>query len=150
MLTESKISRLVVFVDDLDRCLPDTIIETLEAIKLFLFVKGTAFVLAADERLVQYAVRQRFPELPGTETEVGRDYLEKLIQIPLRIPPLSGPEIESYINILFAQLRLEPDQFTQACAAIAAFRTTAPSPQSGGMLRSRRRSCRSILTPAGQ
>jgi hypothetical protein len=124
LLTESKISRLVVFVDDLDRCLPDTIIETLEAIKLFLFVKGTAFVLAADERLVQYAVRQRFPELPGTETEVGRDYLEKLIQIPLRIPPLSGPEIESYINILFAQLRLEPAQFTQACAAIAAFRPT--------------------------
>jgi hypothetical protein len=125
LLTESKISRLVVFVDDLDRCLPDTIIETLEAIKLFLFVKGTAFVLAADERLVQYAVRQRFPELPGTETEVGRDYLEKLIQIPFRIPPLSGPEIESYINILFAQLRLEPAQFTQACAAIAAFRPTA-------------------------
>jgi hypothetical protein len=125
LLTESKISRLVVFVDDLDRCLPDTIIETLEAIKLFLFVKGTAFVLAADERLVQYAVRQRFPELPGTETEVGRDYLEKLIQIPLRIPPLSGPEIESYINILFAQLRLEPAQFTQACAAITAFRPTA-------------------------
>jgi tRNA A37 threonylcarbamoyladenosine biosynthesis protein TsaE len=125
LLTASKISRLVVFVDDLDRCLPDTIIETLEAIKLFLFVKGTAFVLAADERLVQYAVRQRFPELPGTETEVGRDYLEKLIQIPLRIPPLSGPEIESYINILFAQLRLEPAQFTQACAVVAAFRPTA-------------------------
>jgi hypothetical protein len=124
LLTASKISRLVVFVDDLDRCLPDTIIETLEAIKLFLFVKGTAFVLAADERLVQYAVRQRFPELPGTETEVGRDYLEKLIQIPLRIPPLSGPEIHSYINILFAQLRLDSEQFGAACAGIAAFRPT--------------------------
>jgi len=144
LLTESKISRLVVFVDDLDRCLPDTIIETLEAIKLFLFVKGTAFVLAADERLVQYAVRQRFPELPGTETEVGRDYLEKLIQIPLRIPPLSGPEIESYINILFAQLRLEPAQFTQACAAIAAFRPTAEKELSFDL-----DACRAIV-PDGQ
>ena len=71
LLADSKIETLVVFIDDLDRCLPDTIIDTLEAIKLFLFVPGTAFVIGADERLVQYAVRQRFPELPGTETEVG-------------------------------------------------------------------------------
>jgi len=80
LLSESKIETLVVFIDDLDRCLPDTIIETLEAIKLFLFVRGTAFILGADERLIEYAVRRRFPELPGTETEVGRDYLEKLVQ----------------------------------------------------------------------
>jgi energy-coupling factor transporter ATP-binding protein EcfA2 len=144
LLAESKITRLVVFIDDLDRCLPDTIIETLEAIKLFLFVKGTAFVLAADERLVQYAVRQRFPELPGTETEVGRDYLEKLIQIPLRIPPLSGPEIESYINVLFAQLRLEATQFDAACAKIAAFRPTEEKEQSFDI-----ETCRSVV-PGGQ
>ncbi|MDP9315403.1 MAG: KAP family NTPase [Chloroflexota bacterium] len=65
LLKEAKIETLVVFIDDLDRCLPDTIIETLEAIKLFLFVPGTAFVLGADRRLVEYAVRQRFPELPA-------------------------------------------------------------------------------------
>ena len=77
------------------RIISDTIIETLEAIKLFLFVPGTAFVIGADDRLVQYAVRQRFPELPGTETEVGRDYLEKLVQFPIRVPPPIITEIES-------------------------------------------------------
>lgn len=76
LLKEIKIKRLVVLIDDLDRCMPDTIIETLEAIKLFLFVPHTAFVLGADERLVRYAVRRRFPELPGEKAEVGRDYLE--------------------------------------------------------------------------
>jgi len=119
LLKETKISTLVVFIDDLDRCLPDTIIETLEAIKLFLFVPGSVFILGADERLIQYAVRQRFPELPGTEAEVGRDYLEKLIQIPLRIPPLSGPEVHSYINLLFAQLRLSEPDYKRVCAYVA-------------------------------
>lgn len=124
LLTEAKIKTLVVFIDDLDRCLPDTIIETLEAIKLFLFVPGTVFVLGADERLIQYAVRQRFPELPGTEAEVGRDYLEKLIQIPIRIPPLSSAEVHSYINLLFAQLRVPSSEYEDICTHVAAFLPT--------------------------
>ena len=86
LLAEAKISRLVVVIDDLDRCSPDTIIPTLEAIKLFLFVPQTAFIIGADEELVRYAVRRRFPELPGDRREVGGDYLEKLIQFPIRIP----------------------------------------------------------------
>jgi KAP family P-loop domain len=121
LLADSKIDTLVVFIDDLDRCLPDTIIETLEAIKLFLFVKGTAFVIGADERLIQYAVRQRFPELPGTAVEVGRDYLEKLIQVPIRIPPLGAADIESYMNLLFAERQLSRDQYTLICQQVAVF-----------------------------
>lgn len=104
LLKESGITSLVVIVDDLDRCLPETIIETLEAIKLFLFVPRTAFIIGADERLVKYAVRRRFPELPGENAEVGRDYLEKLIQFPVRIPPLDAAEMETYINLLFAEI----------------------------------------------
>ena len=102
LLAETKRKKLVVIIDDLDRCLPETIIETLEAIKLFLFVDHTAFVIGADERLVRYAVRRRFPELPGERAEVGRDYLEKLIQFPIRVPPLGRQETETYIGLLFA------------------------------------------------
>jgi KAP family P-loop domain len=101
LLKETKIKTLVIIIDDLDRCNPDTIIETLEAIKLFLFVPHTAFILGADERLVKYAVRRRFPELPGERAEVGRDYLEKLIQFDIRIPSLGRSEMETYINLLF-------------------------------------------------
>ncbi|HKQ47591.1 MAG TPA: P-loop NTPase fold protein [Phycisphaerae bacterium] len=103
LLGKTKHKRLIVVIDDLDRCLPDTIIATLEAIKLFLFVEHTAFIVGADERLVQYAVRQRFPELPGERSEVGRDYLEKLIQFPIRVPPLGRVETERYISLLFAE-----------------------------------------------
>ena len=115
LLGETKLKTLVVVIDDLDRCLPDTIIETLEAIKLFLFVPRTAFILGADERLVKYAVRRRFPELPGERAEVGRDYLEKLVQFPIRVPPLGRSEMETYINLLFAKLAgMTPEQFDKA------------------------------------
>jgi hypothetical protein len=52
---------LVVFIDDLDRCLPDTIVDTFEAIRLFLHVPKTAYVIAADQRIVQAAIEARYP-----------------------------------------------------------------------------------------
>ena len=60
----SKFERVVILVDDLDRCLPDTAIQTLEAIRLFLFVPKTAFILAVDEAMIEYAVYKHFPDLP--------------------------------------------------------------------------------------
>jgi predicted KAP-like P-loop ATPase len=104
LLAKTDIKKIVVFIDDLDRCEPDTVIGTLEAIKLFLFSKRSVFVIGADERLIRYAVRKRFPELPGDRAEVGRDYLEKLIQFPVVIPPLNVTELVSYINLLFVNL----------------------------------------------
>lgn len=77
----------------------------------FLFTKGTAFVIGADERLIKYAVRRRFPEIPGDSTEVGRDYLEKLIQYPIRIPPLNTIELINYVNLLFSQLHIDVGEF---------------------------------------
>lgn len=116
LLAETDIKALIIVIDDLDRCLPDTIIETLEAIKLFLFVPNTAFLLGADERLVKYAVRRRFPELPGERAEVGRDYLEKLVQFTVRVPSLSRAEIETYIALLFAKnCKVTGDGIKKAC-----------------------------------
>ncbi len=123
LLKKADIKRLVVFIDDLDRCLPENIIETLEAIKLFLFVPGTAFIIGADERLVQYAVRQRFPELPGQEAEVGRDYLEKLVQIPIRLPALNAAELESYLSLLFAERDLSGPEYALAAGHLQRFLT---------------------------
>ena len=81
LLEDAKIQRLIVLIDDLDRCLPDTAIETLEAIRLFVSTPRTAFVVAADETMIEYAVRKHFPDLPnssGPQT-YARNYLEKLI-----------------------------------------------------------------------
>lgn len=124
LLKNAGVRRLVVVIDDLDRCLPPTVIETLEAIKLFLFVENTAFILGADERLVQYAVLQRFPELPNTDLAVGRDYLEKLVQIPVRVPPLNATDTESYLNLLFTQLHCRADVFDGAVEHVRSFKAS--------------------------
>ena len=123
LLEASKIRSVVVFIDDLDRCLPTTIMATLEAIRLFVFVPRMAFVIAADERLVRRAVRQQFLDVTATDPEIqanypssdlGREYLEKLIQVPVYVPPLSRAEIATYVNLLFAQLHLG-EHFPNCC-----------------------------------
>ena len=102
LLNRADIDRLVVLVDDLDRCLPRIAIETLEAIRLFLFVPRAAFVIAADEGMIEYAVRQHFPDLPVTTgpATYARNYLEKLIQVPFRLPSLGYAETRIYVTLL--------------------------------------------------
>ncbi len=105
LLDAAEIDQLVVLIDDLDRCLPATAIETLEAIRLFLFVDKTAFVIGADETMIEYAVRQHFPDLPVASWPIpySRSYLEKLIQIPFRIPALGAQETRTYVTLLLVQ-----------------------------------------------
>ncbi|GJL90498.1 Qat anti-phage system ATPase QatA [Hyphococcus sp.] len=111
LLREAKVKRLIVVVDDLDRCLPETSIETLEAIRLFLFVPGAAFVIAADEAMIEYAVKKHFPDLPLTQgpASYAQNYLEKLIQVPFRLPPLGYVETRTYITLLMTELELGSD-----------------------------------------
>src|ERR1019366_2304268 len=119
MLAKTEIHSLVILIDDLDRCLPERIIETLEAIKLFVAVEKTAFVIGADPRIVRHAIATRYvkqqigPDAingPDEQYDLVKDYLEKLIQIPYHLPRLSPSEIESYINLLACQQALKaPD-----------------------------------------
>ena len=105
LLDEAKVEQLVVLIDDLDRCLPTTAVQTLEAIRLFLFVPKSAFVIGADEAMIEYAVRQHFPELPVASGPLpyARNYLEKLIQVPFRIPALGAQETRIYVTLLLVQ-----------------------------------------------
>lgn len=102
LLEELEIT-LVVLVDDLDRCLPDTAISTLEAMRLLLHVKHSAFIIAADENMIRGAVRAHFK---GVEIEDGlvTSYFDKLIQVPLRVPRLGVNEVKAYVVLLMAEL----------------------------------------------
>lgn len=105
LLDEAKIDQLVVLIDDLDRCLPETAIGTLEAIRLFLFVPKTAFIIGADEAMIEYAVRKHFPDLPIASGPLpyARNYLEKLVQVPLRIPTLGAQETRTYVTLILVE-----------------------------------------------
>ncbi|MCW3847363.1 KAP family NTPase [Sphingomonas sp. LB-2] len=108
LLDKSGVKQLIVLIDDLDRCLPDTAIETLEAVRLFVFTDRTAFIVAADEAMIEYAVRKHFPELPDTTgpRDYARNYLEKLIQVPFRIPALGETETRIYVTLLLVGAEL--------------------------------------------
>lgn len=98
---------VVVFIDDLDRCLPETVVDTFEAIRLFLNTPKTAYVLALNQNVVESAIDSRYPELKKPDgAGIGRDYLEKMLQLKIAIPPLAEPEAETYVNLLFAELHL--------------------------------------------
>lgn len=126
LIEESTVERLVVLVDDLDRCLPSAVIDILEAVKLFLFIEGTVFVLAADEQMIEYAVRRHFPDLPVSQAEYTKHYLEKLIQIPIRVPSLNKLQTQNYIRFLLLQNHLEYDKerLNQICEAFENARET--------------------------
>lgn len=89
---------LVVLIDDLDRCLPPTTISTLEAIRLFLFLRHAAFVIAADDGMIKHAVRRHFE---GITDDLVVNYFDKLIQVPIRVPPLGTQEVRAYLMLLF-------------------------------------------------
>lgn len=110
--------QVVILIDDLDRCLPGHIIENLEAIKLFLNVQNTAFVIAADQRIVSGAIHKQYKEIAdlsfssnGSDRSIGENYLDKFIQIPYSIPKLSNQEVETYIMLLFCKSQLKKEEF---------------------------------------
>lgn len=114
-----EIERVVVLVDDLDRCLPGTVVATLEAVKLFLSVPKMAFVLAADRRTVSLAIATQYEPSPQA-AEMGRQYLEKIVQIPVRVPALGRAETEAYLALLMLERHLGGDDalkpYAEHCA----------------------------------
>lgn len=127
LLNEAGIKKLIILIDDLDRCLPDRIIDNLEAIKLFLNVENTAFIIGADPRIVRDAIRHRYKDLIERDdaAENGRvviDYLEKLIQIPYSLPKLSDSEVETYISLLFCEDLLDASNLNTVHKAFTEFR----------------------------
>lgn len=108
------ISRVVVLVDDLDRCLPDTVVETLEAIRLFLSAKGMSFVIAADEDRVADAIQQKLKtsqaEKDGDEAP-AKLYLHKIVQTTIPLPGLSRFDTQAYLFLLLTKSELESEAF---------------------------------------
>lgn len=94
---------LVVMIDDLDRCLPETTISTLEAVRLFLFLKNTAFVIAADTGMIKHAVRKHFDIKASDGKEYVENYFDKLIQVPIRVPQLGTQEVRAYLILLYVE-----------------------------------------------
>lgn len=95
------LSRIIVFVDDLDRCLPERALTVLESMKLFFDTKGFVFVVGLDERVVQTAVRTKFARIPDgepdTDRRVEQEYLNKIFQLPYTLPKIAPAQLDELL-----------------------------------------------------
>lgn len=129
LFNAAHIEKLVVLIDDLDRCLPKVAIETLEAVRMFLTMDNTAFIIAADDEMIRYSVKEYFPrvlEKEGEEAAGAIDYnrfsdkyLEKLIQVPLHIPRIGIAEARLYVLMLLIESQIgESDELKTLADAV--------------------------------
>ena len=109
--------RVVIFIDDLDRCSPNKALEILESIKLFLDNEGFAFVVGLSHKTVTQLITHAY-QTTGVK---GEDYIKKIIQIPIKIPSWSDENIIDLIeNKIVINLNSEYTKFlTQNSAMVA-------------------------------
>lgn len=95
---ERMFNRIVLYIDDLDRCPDETVIKVLQAVHLLLSFELFVVVVAVDDRWLSHALETHYPVLAGESNgDVGpdvlgpSDYLEKIFQVPFRVSPI-GPE----------------------------------------------------------
>lgn len=78
-----------VFIDDLDRCLPDKGLKLLEHIKTLFDMKGFVFIIGLDTRSIKAWIKRKY----GADSFISsKDYVEKLIQIPFVLPKVQPAE----------------------------------------------------------
>jgi hypothetical protein len=106
------VTRIVVFVDDLDRCLPERALTVLESMKLFFDMPGFIFVVGLDERVVQSAVRAKFSRSPSGEVDeqFEREYLKKIFQVPYTLPAVAPGQLGDLLKWLYRYGRLGEEQ----------------------------------------
>lgn len=86
--------RLVVFIDDLDRCSAPEALSVLEALKLYLNIAGCVYVLAADRAALEAAIDSKY----GKSFVGNSKYLDKIVQLPFSLPPIHPTSLEEYVR----------------------------------------------------
>jgi len=98
-------SRIVVFIDDLDRCSPETALEVFESIKVFLQIKGFVFIIGLSREALDKLIKAKFEKM-GLKDISGEQYIRKIIQIEVNIQKWKDYAIKELINTL--SLRVDP------------------------------------------
>ncbi len=92
--------KLVVFIDDLDRCTPEKAAQVFESIKVFFDMFGIVFVLGLSRKIVEAAIDVKYEKFVTKQTFKGSDYIKKIIQVPFALPPWTKSDIKKYLETL--------------------------------------------------
>ncbi|MEU6155368.1 P-loop NTPase fold protein [Actinosynnema sp. NPDC047251] len=95
--------RVIILIDDLDRCFPDQAIRLLESIKLVLAQPGFIFVLGVARKVVEGYLQHRYSSEYGIADFKGELYLDKIVQLPFHIPPSTNRMAEFCRTLLADQ-----------------------------------------------
>ncbi len=102
-LTAENKSRVIVFVDDLDRLQPGKAVELLEVLKLFLECRNCVFVIAVDYDVVARGIRQKYGE--DVSDEKGKSFFDKIIQLPFKVP-VAQYDIKNYVSKMLSDMNI--------------------------------------------
>jgi uncharacterized membrane protein YeaQ/YmgE (transglycosylase-associated protein family) len=107
--TAADFSRVVLFVDDLDRCPPHRVVEVLQAVHLLLSFPVFAVVVAVDPRWLSRSLEMQYKGLiearsSDVDTSTAQDYLEKIFQIPFRVAPLDAWSRAAFMSGLVSKV----------------------------------------------
>jgi hypothetical protein len=123
---ENRINRIILYIDDLDRCGPKRVVEVLQAIHLLLAFPIFVVVVGVDARWVTRSLQESYEWLrveddddrkketnddSDERSEQGatpHDYLEKIFQIPFWLAPMGVTQCETFIEGLTEQVRYKP------------------------------------------
>ena len=91
--------RIILIIDDLDRCPPERVVEVLEAAQLLVKTELFVLVLAMDIRYITRALEKTYKDvLIRNGDPSGLDYVEKIVQIPYRVRPIQPSAMANFLG----------------------------------------------------
>ncbi len=103
-----RIGRIVLYIDDLDRCEPAQVVAVLQAVHLLLAFPLFAVVVGVDVRWVERALRLHHQQLLDSDGATPRDYLEKIFQIPFWLEPLDPAGSKAMLRTMIGAPKPKP------------------------------------------
>ncbi|MGZ5541096.1 MAG: KAP family P-loop NTPase fold protein [Bacteroidia bacterium] len=100
--------KLIVFIDDLDRCLPENSISILESLKLYFDISNCIFFIGIDRRTIEQAVLYRYSNYKDVSFS-GKEYLEKMIQLNFFLPQKTQADIGTYLRNEYSRIATSID-----------------------------------------
>ncbi|MEM9492057.1 MAG: P-loop NTPase fold protein, partial [Myxococcota bacterium] len=101
--------RMVVFIDDLDRCLPEVALQVLEALKLYLNIEDLIFVVGVDRVVIDQLLQNLYRKI-GVSSSKSKKYLAKMFQIEIVVGP-TDQQAERFIDEQLAALSSHDDEY---------------------------------------
>ena len=131
-----KADRIAIFIDDLDRCLPENALQVLESMKLFFDFEGFVFIAGLDENAVEYAIDAKYGRVPEAAENVatarhlpspvqrspritGAEYIKKVFQLPYRLAPVTLDQVQDFLDAACEEGGLSSSERTELQERVA-------------------------------